>query len=114
VALNVPGWYTLLLLGAAAFRCWQLVAVDDIFDGLRRNVTRLGSDWQKEGDALPEGYRIKLAAFLSCSWCLGFWLALGWWGCWQAWPHGTTVAAVPLAIATLVPLTERLTSGTSE
>lgn len=107
--MSVPGWYPLVLLALAAFRTWRLLAEDDITDGPRRYVTRLGS-WQKEGDSLPKEYRVRLNDFLACPWCLGFWLALGWWGAWEIWPHGVTVAAVPLALSALVPLANRLTS----
>lgn len=108
--MNVPDWYELVLLAAAAFRSWRLLAEDDILDRPRRYVTGLGGKWQKEGDPLPDGYRIGLGSFIVCAWCLGAWLALAWWGAWQAWPHGTLVVAVPFVLSALVPLSERLTS----
>jgi hypothetical protein len=101
----------LLLLALAAFRTWRLLAEDDLLDRPRRYVTRLGSGWEKDGDPVPAGYRIGLGKFVACPWCLGFWLALAWWAAWQAWPHATEVAAVPLALSALVPVVERLTSA---
>ena len=81
-----------------------MLAEDDIIDRPRRYVTRLGSKWQKEGDALPKGYRIRLAGFISCAWCLGFWVAAGWWVAWQIWPNGTLIAASLAAISAVAAL----------
>jgi hypothetical protein len=109
--MKIPDWYVLLLLTLAAFRTWRLLAEDDILDRPRRYVTRLGPKWEKEGDPVPNEYRIRLGAFIDCCWCLGFWSALAWWGAWQVWPHGVEVAAVPLALSALIPLIERITSA---
>lgn len=107
--MNVPNWYSLTLLALAAFRTWRLLAVDDILNVPRRYVTRLPKGW-KEGDPVPANYNYALPAFIACPWCLGFWLSLAWWGLWQAWPHGTLVAASVAAVSALVPLADRLTS----
>lgn len=105
--MNIPNWYTLLLLALASFRVWFLFAKDDILNSPRRYVTRLGSKW-KEGDPAPKGYRATLGEFIDCPWCLGFWTSMAWWGLWQAWPHGTLIAAVPFAISALVPAASKL------
>lgn len=107
--MKVPDWYIFLLLALAAFRTWRLLAEDDITDPLRRYVTRLG-EWEKEGDPVPKDYRLGLNNFITCPWCLGFWLALAWWGAWQIWPFGVEVAAVPMALSALVPLANRVSS----
>lgn len=109
--MSIPGWYTLTLLSLAAFRTWRLLAEDDILDRPRRYITKLGKKWEKDGDVLPIDYRMGLAQFISCSWCLGFYVGLAWWGTWQTWPHGTSVAAVVFAISALIPLAERVTSS---
>ena len=106
--MDIPGWYALLLLAAAAYRTWTLLAKDDILNRPRRYVTRLGDKWRKDGDPLPAGYRLGLANFLDCPWCLGAWTAFAWWGAWQAWPHVTIVASAPLAISALLALISRL------
>lgn len=106
--MNVPNWWAAILLGLAAWRTWKLLAEDDILNKPRRYVTRMGPKWKKEGDPLPKAYRDGLAEFLKCPYCLGFWTALGWWGLWQAWPHGTLVAAGAVAVTALVPLVNRL------
>ena len=97
--MNVPDWYEIILLSLAAWRVFQLIADDDILDRPRRYVTRLGSQWQKEGDATPSGYRFRLAEFITCPYCAGAWISLAWWGAWLIWPYGTVVAAVPFAIS---------------
>ena len=108
--MNVPNWYELLLLGAASFRVWRLLAEDDITNKARRYVTRLGPDWQKEGDPIPNGYRFQVMQFILCPWCLGFWVTLAWWGAWQAWGHGTLVVAAVAALSLFAPLLERVLS----
>ncbi len=109
--MSIPGWYALVLLALAAFRTWRLLAEDDIFDRPRRYVTGLGREWKEEGNPLPEHYRVGLMAFIQCPWCLGFWLALAWWGAWEIWPHGATVAAVPMALSAIVPLVSKASSS---
>ena len=108
--MKVPDWYVLVLLALASFRTWRLLAEDDITDPLRRYVTALPKEWEKEGDPLPGNYRLRLNAFLTCPWCLGFWLALAWWGAWEISPHWVTIAAVPMALSALVPLLSRASS----
>lgn len=110
--MSIPDWYALVLLALASFRSWRLLAEDDILDRPRRYVTRLGSTWQKEGDQLPKDYRMGLNNFLTCPWCLGFWMALAWWGAWQAWPHGTLVVSVPLALSALLVGAEKFVAQT--
>ncbi len=109
--MNVPDWYALVLLGLAAYRTWRLLAEDDITDKARRYVTRLGPKWQQEGDPIPDGYRFKAMQFINCPWCLGFWAAAAWWGLWQAWGHGTLVAASLAALSLFPPLLQRVTSA---
>lgn len=100
--MTIPDWYELLLLALASFRIWRLVGEDDLFDRPRRWLVRLGPDWKSEGDSVPDGYRIRLAEFITCPWCLGFWITLAVWAMYQIWEFGTLVVAVPLAISALV------------
>ena len=97
--MSIPDWWEAVLLALAAWRVFQLLAFDDILDRPRRYVTRLGSKWEKEGDTIPSEYRIRLASFLTCSYCLGFWIALSWWIAWQVYPHETLVAATPFMLS---------------
>ena len=108
--MSIPNWYEVLLLGLAAWRTFQLVALDSILDRPRRYVTGLGWGW-KEGNAIPKRYREYLALFIECPYCAGFWIALAWWGAFQAWPHGTLVVAVPLVLSALVIAGARVLSS---
>lgn len=94
--MAVPGFLALTLLSLAAWRTWVLIVQDDILNGPRRYVT--------------EG-RPKVDAFLICPYCSGFWVALGWWGAFQLWPHGSLVAASAAAISALVIAAEHVLSG---
>jgi hypothetical protein len=90
--VNVPDWYELILLSLAAWRVFQLIALDDITDPLRRYVTQISKSTGK-------AKRETLLLFIECPYCAGFWIGLLWWVAWLLWPHGTTVAAVPFAIS---------------
>lgn len=94
----VPDWYELLLLGLASWRIFQLLALDAILDQPRRYITRLGKEWEEEGDALPKEYREKWALFINCPYCLGFWITVVWWVAWLIFPHGTLVVAALFAL----------------
>lgn len=98
--MTIPDWWAFTLLALAAYRVFRLLSQDDILDRPRSWV--LGYRGWKEGQPLPGTYRDKAAEFLTCPSCCGFWVSLGWWTAYQLWPHGTTVAAVPLAISAAV------------
>lgn len=105
--MNVPSWWETTLLALAAYRCWRLLAEDVILDHVRRRLVNLPFHWQ-DGEPLPAGYRNRLAEFINCGWCLGFWLSLLWWGAWQLWAHGTLVTAAVFAVSSVVGLVARL------
>jgi hypothetical protein len=86
---HVPGIWAFALLALAAFRLWKLIAHDSILDRPR--------------DRLLNG-RDKLAEFIQCPWCLGFWLALSWWLAWLISHTWATAAAVPFALSAAVGL----------
>lgn len=108
--MSVPSPWIALLLLAASFRIWRILADDDIFERPRRWVVRLPRDWE-EGQMLPEGYRIGLAAFITCPWCLGFWVTIAVWLAWQASPHWTEVLSVPLALSAGVGIIRKNLDG---
>ena len=97
--MNIPDWYSLILLFAAAWRVFQLIGHDDILDRPRRWILRLGDEWEKEGDPVPLSYRIRWGLFITCPYCAGFWIGLAWWGAWQFDVFWTEVVAVPFAIS---------------
>lgn len=96
--MNIPNWFELFLLALAAWRSFQLVSDDDILDRPRRWLLRLGDEWEKDGDPVPEDYRLTWGDFITCPYCAGFWISVAWWGAWQLWPHVTLVVAVPFVI----------------
>lgn len=103
--MNVPDWFELVLLFAAAWRVFQLIGHDDILDGPRRRVLRLGKTWKKNArpgtpeSEVPDDYRLKWGVFITCPYCAGFWIGLVWWAAWQISEHWTEVVAVPFAIS---------------
>ena len=104
--MNVPDWWTFLLLALAAYRVWRLLAEDTILEQPRRMLVRLPRNWH-ENSPIPPTYRGTLAEFISCGWCLGFWVSLAWWGLWQQWDAGTLVVATPFAVSAVVGFLNR-------
>jgi hypothetical protein len=102
--MSIPDWYELILLSLAAWRVFQLIALDDITDGLRRYVTRVSKTTNK-------AERETLLLFIECPYCAGFWIALGWWVAFQIHEFGTLVAAVPFALSAGVIAGARLLSS---
>lgn len=96
--MTLPNWYELVLLGLAAFRVWKLLGDDSILNKPRAWFVYGFRKWRGNGAAQCA------EDFLSCPWCLGFWVALAWWGAFELWPHGTPIAAAPLAISAVVGL----------
>lgn len=94
--MTIPNWWSFALLGLAAYRVWKLVAEDTILDKPRAWFVYGFRKWRGNGSAEY------VKDFISCPWCLGFWVALAWWGAFEAWPHGTIIATVPLAISAIV------------
>lgn len=89
---SVPGWWTFLLLTLAGARTWRLVAKDTVLDRPRRWA--LGTD---EEDLPTVRYREKLDVLVTCPWCAGFWLTLGWFIAWWIDSRTLVVAAVAAA-----------------
>ncbi len=83
--MNYPTLYESLLLAAAAWRTWLLLAHDDLLDRPR--------------SALPPAVR----SWLECRYCAGFWVAAAWAGFWYL-TDWTIVAAVPFALSSALIL----------
>jgi hypothetical protein len=75
--MSAPLWLAILLLGAAAWSTFQLFAFDTILDRPRRKILRMG-DWQQEGDEVSDDYRLEWGIWLTCPYCAGFWIWMGW------------------------------------
>lgn len=100
--MEVPNWYSLALLALAAWRTFQLLAHDEVFDRPRRFLLRLGREWEKEGDPVPDNYRVRSAIFLTCPYCAGFWISLVWFAAWEISSFWTEVVSIPMAISALL------------
>lgn len=90
--MTIPSAWVFLVLSAAAYRTWRLLAVDEIGDRPR--------NWFL--DRAPF-----LEKWLRCPWCAGTWIATAWWGAWQVWPDATRGVASLMGIWLLVGLTAR-------
>lgn len=99
----IPTPYVLVLLSLAAFRLWRLVGVDVITRPVRQRLVRRAEEPGKVYIG-PGQYRPVLDELTHCPWCLGAWITIGWWLAWLAWPHATTITAVPFAASALVGL----------
>lgn len=80
--MTIPNWYEAALLALAAWRVFQLIAEDEVLEPVRRYVT--GERWKD---------------FISCPYCLGFWVAVAWWVSFQFWEFWALVVAVPFALS---------------
>jgi hypothetical protein len=88
----VPGAWPFLLLAAAAYRSFRILCCDTIFDRPRASVCgRMGD---------------KFTEWITCPFCAGAYVSVGWWLAWVAWPHWTLVVAVPFALSAALALTE--------
>lgn len=106
--MEIPGWWEFVLMTLGAFRVWRLLGVDTVLDLPRRWVTGLGRDWTPD-DPVPPSYRWHLAEWVGCPWCLGFWVALAWWGAWLAYPDWAVGLAVPWALSAAVGIVKEAT-----
>ena len=87
----IPDPWPFAVLVLAAFRVFWLVAEDTIFDRPRGWLT-------------DNGDREYVALFLTCPWCAGFWISVGWWLAWLAFDKWAVAAAVPFALSAIVGL----------
>jgi hypothetical protein len=107
----IPSPWPFALLVLAAYRVWRLLAEDTILDRPRLRLYR-AAGWNPEsGDDPPPGYRAKLALFISCPWCAGFWVSVAVWACWSWQPHWTLVVSAPFALNGVVGLVAKNLDG---
>lgn len=106
--MTTPSVYYFILLGLGAWSTFHLLAHDDILDRPRRRVLRLGTDWEKDGDPIPENYRLKWALFLTCPYCAGFWIWAAWVVAWWIAPGAVLPAALLIGGRAMVVYGQKL------
>lgn len=96
-----PWVFALLVLGA--MRITRLVGWDTLTAGLRERATGWTDDGHRLDVTHPSRARGQaIRAFVSCPWCLGFWISVLVWLAWLEWPRATLVAMTPFAINAVV------------
>ena len=104
--MSVPAWYSLILLGVATWRTFQLIAFDTILNGFRNWLLRLDPEWNPQAKAGQPGYeigktyRLDLAIWLTCPYCAGFWIGVVWLGAWEITQKWTELVAALFVLGT--------------
>jgi len=97
----IPPIYQFILLSLVAYRLWRLLAEDEILERPRRFIVRLPQTWE-DNDPVPLTYRASLAAFLTCAWCMGFWISLlvyvGWMFTVGDHPHSSSQVVTAIGV----------------
>lgn len=99
---EIPDWWEMTLLVAAALRVWILLARDSILDPLRLRLL-----WPIDEEGQPYE-REKLAELIDCPWCLGFWIVIAAWALWLLFPTETIWLSVPFTMSLGVGFGARL------
>jgi len=73
--MNLIEPWAFVVIALAVFRVYRLIAEDTILDYPRRKLLRLADEWEQEGDDPGDDYRTEWGIFITCPWCLGFWLS---------------------------------------
>lgn len=97
-----PQPWEFVLLAAAGYRLWHLLAEDTILDRPRAWLLHAGNWRPDSNQAPPRAYRDKLATWMTCPWCAGFWIVLTLWLLWVLWPGFTLAFSVPWALSAAV------------
>jgi hypothetical protein len=92
---------TALILVLGAYRLWMLIAKDTITQAWRTRL--LGYDDNGARNRWPKPRR-RLAEFVHCPWCAGFWISLAVAAAYWEWPHATRLALAPFAISAALAL----------
>lgn len=100
--MNIPSWWQFTLLSLAAFRVFRLISEDTILD--RPRAWLLGYSGWKEGEKLPDSYRVKWGEWITCPWCLGFHLSVILWLLWLWQPTWMVGLCTPFALSAMVGL----------
>jgi hypothetical protein len=104
----VPEPFEFLLLALGGFRVVRLISADTITEKFREWLT--GWDDEEaptisdEQRAKHSRLRVYVSTLIRCPWCVGFYLAMGFYGLWLVLPSAVLVACVPLALSALFGL----------
>jgi hypothetical protein len=104
--MTIPEPWEFVLLALGAMRLTRLVGWDSITDPIRSRLTghHHGSHRNRGKRVGSNVDRPTWMLFLTCPWCLGFWISVVAWACWQVWPSATLIALTPFAINEAVGL----------
>ena len=102
--MSAPSPFEFVLLALAVYRLFRLVAEDTILDGPRAWLLGVPGWLPTGSETPPPGYREELAVFVTCPWCVGFWMSLAAWSLWLVTPGWTVALAVPWALSAAVGL----------
>ncbi len=98
----IPSALELVVLSLGAFRVYRLLGQDEILSPLRDRLT--------DARETRDGWvfrRPRIATFLTCPWCCGFWVSLIVYGSWLSDSRPTLYAMTPFAISAAVGLIAR-------
>lgn len=116
------GW-PLLILILGVISVTRLITIDSIIDGWRERFfvhwphegfqtktrPKRGQFITTSGGAYYVNIGTKLGELIHCPWCTGFWVSIGLFAAFVAWPVGTTFFLVPLGIRVLPGLFQAVT-----
>jgi len=104
--VTYPEPWAFVLLALGAMRVTRLIGWDSITDPIRSRITghHHGHHTNKGRRAGSRVDRPTWMLFLTCPWCLGFWVSVALWLAWLEWPRATLVAVTPFAISAVVGL----------
>lgn len=114
------GW-PLLILALGIYSITRLISIDSIIDRQRewfynqfphegfttkKRPNEKRSTFIVTGDHYYVTVGHKLGEMVHCPWCLGFWVSLGLFAAFVAWPVTTTFLLVPLALRVIPGMIE--------
>lgn len=93
--MKVPDPYGLVLAALAVFRAYRFIAEDKVIERPRT--------WLLDRiDDHDSATAVKVSEFITCPWCVGFYLTLIAWAIWLLDDELAYFLAAPLAVMTLV------------
>lgn len=95
----------LVVIALGVWRFWRIISTDTVLDWPR---DRLLGTKTLAGGVTHYGHK-RLAEFLGCPWCLGWWFCLAAFAAWHWWSKDNTVLiATPFALSAGVGLLTQL------